>query len=192
MEETIKIGGKFKDGYMGGVAWTGTNYHGYMRYSDINKIVKKAFKAKYPNDKVSCTGKSFSGGQECNGTLFIHNCDIYTLEEFMKNAKEKGYYPNAYWYYVDGECIFHENPKLTYEIKLECVYKSYVKNLKGYSGCIARNIDDFDKLVLKPDVIEKLSYLKGLYDSFNDYDVNGMVDYFDVMFYESIYVELVD
>lgn len=192
MEEAIKIGGEVKEGYMGGSAWTGINYHGYMRYSEINKIVKKEFKKKYPNDKVSCSGKSFSGGQECNGTLFIHSCDIFTLEEFMAKAKEKGYHPRNYWFDYNGECMFHENPKLTYDIKLECAYKSYVKTLKGYSGCIARNIDEFDELVLKPEAIEKLKYLKALYDSFNDYDVNGQVDYFDVMFYESIYVELVD
>lgn len=192
MEETIKIGGEFKEGYMGGSAWTGINYRGYMRYSEINKIVKKEFKKKYPNDKVSCTGQSYSGGQSCYGTLFIHRSDIYTLEEFKANAKEAGYCPNAYWYYIDGQCLSYESPKLTYEIKLECMYNSYVKNLKGYSGSISRNIDEFDKLVLKPEAIEKLSYLKALYDSFNDYDVNGMVDYFDVMFYESIYIELVD
>lgn len=192
MEETIKIGGKAREGYMGGSAWTGINYHGYMRYSEINKLVKKAFKAKYPNDKVSCTGQSYSGGQSCNGTLFIHRSDIYTLEEFMENANKTCFYPNATWYYIDGECLFHESPKLTREIKLKAMYESYVKTLKGYSGCIAKNIDEFDKLVLKPEAIEKLTYLKALYDSFNDYDVNGQVDYFDVMFYESIYVELVD
>lgn len=192
MEETIKIGGEFKEGYMGGTAWRGVNYTGYRRYSEINKIVKKEFKKKYPNDKVSCTGQSYSGGQSCSGTLFIYRKDIYTLEEFMKNAKESGYYPHDYWYYLDGECLHEDNPKLTYDIKLECVYKNYVKNLKGSSGCITRNIEEFDKLILKPDVIEKVSYLKGLYDSFNDYDVNGMVDYFDVMFYESIYIDLID
>jgi len=192
MEETIKIGGKAREGYMGGSAWTGINYHGYMRYSEINKLVKKAFKAKYPNDKVSCTGQSYSGGQSCDGTLFIHRSDIYTLEEFMENANKICFYPNATWYYIDGECLFHESPKLTREIKLKAMYESYVKTLKGYSGCITKNIDEFDKLVLKPEAIEKLTYLKALYDSFNDYDVNGQVDYFDVMFYESIYVELVD
>lgn len=192
MEETIKIGGVAKEGYMGGSAWRGVNYHGYMRYSEINKIVKKQFKLKYPNDKVSCTGESYSGGQSCSGTLFIHRADIYTLEEFMKNADEKSYYPNATWYMVDGETVFHESPKLTREIKLKALYEQYVKTLKGYSGCIARNIDEFDKLILKPQAIEKVSYLKALYDSFNDYDVNGQVDYFDVMFYEHIYIELVD
>lgn len=190
MEETVKIGGEFKDGYMGGVAWTGRNYHGYMRYSEINKIVKKAFKAKYPETKVSCTGSSFSGGQECVGTIISKlNETVYSFEEFMARAKEKGYYPNAYWYYVDGECIFHESPKLTYEIKLESVYKSYVKNLLSYSGSIERTIDEFDELILKPEIVERLKYLKGLYDSFNDYDVNGQVDYFDVMFYKFIYLK---
>ena len=43
--EEIKIGGKAEVGYMGGSKWTGVNSTGgYMRYSDINKIVKKAFK----------------------------------------------------------------------------------------------------------------------------------------------------
>ena len=192
MAEEIKIGGEVKEGYMGGSAWTGVNYKGYMRYSEINKIVKKQFNLKYPNDKVSCKGKSFSGGQECSGTLFIHAADVFTLEEFKARAKEKGYYPNAYWYRVGGKDVFHESPTLTYDIKLESVYNSYVKTLHGYSGCIARNIDEFDELILKPQVIEKLKYLNALYDSFNDYDVNGQVDYFDVMFYKFIYLECVD
>lgn len=43
-EEEVKVGGTVKEGYLGGSTWTGCNYHGYMRYSEINKIVKSISK----------------------------------------------------------------------------------------------------------------------------------------------------
>lgn len=67
-----------------------------MRYSEINKIVKKAFQKKYPGVKVSCTGSSFSGGQDCRGVIIlpVEKC-TKTFEEFRadidKYYQEKGY-----------------------------------------------------------------------------------------------------
>lgn len=186
--EKLRIGGEAKVGYMGGNAWTGCNYKGYMRYSEINKIVKKAFKDKYPNVKVSCTGKSFSGGQECNGTIILKLSDaVYSYDEFVENANKNGYYPmiNSWYYCEDGSCVWGE--KIDKDTRLKCTYNNYINGITcKYYGERLNHVSDLDKSILKPEVIEMVEYLNALYDSFNDYDINGMVDYFDTLFYKDV------
>lgn len=188
--EEVRIGGKAETGYMGGVKWTGVNATGgYMRYSDINKLVKTAFKKKYPETKVSCSGKSFSGGQECNGVVFMKESEILkTYEEFKKS----GYCPRwSTWYYIDGKAIWGEDPKLTNEMRLKATYDNYRKTLRGY-GVRMERADELDKAICKPEILERAEYLNDLYDSFNAYDINGMVDYFDVNFYKDVYIKALD
>lgn len=189
--EEIKIGGKAEVGYMGGSKWTGVNSTGgYMRYSDINKIVKKAFKNKYPETKVSCSGSSFSGGQECNGVVFMKEEEILKpYEEFVKS----GFVPTwSTWYYIDGECIWGESPKLTNEMRLKATYENYKKCLHDWCGIRMERFGELDKAICKPEILERASYLNALYDSFNAYDVNGMVDYFDVNFYKDVFIKALD
>ena len=190
MEELeIKTGGKAETGYMGGSKWTGCNATGYMRYTEINKIVKKAFKKKYPETKVSCSGKSFSGGQECNGVIFMKLEEILvSYDEFAKS----GYSPNwSTWYYINGKCIWGESPELTDEMRLKAYYEDYKKRLTGNGERVER-ISELDKCILKPAAIKRINYLNALYDSFNAYDVNGMVDYFDVNFYKDVFIKAAD
>ena len=184
MKNTIQTGVTIKEGYMGGFAFTGCNYHGYMRYSEINKIVKKAFKEKFPETKVSCTGSSYSGGQDCDGIITITIDEIYTKEEYTKLATEKCYQPNASCWYGNkwGET-------LSLEERISISYDCYLKRLTG-SGENMNHIYEIDNLILKPTAIEKVNYLNALYDSFNDCDNNGMVDYFDNLFYKSVEVKL--
>ena len=191
MEELeIKTGGKAETGYMGGSKLTGCNAtNGYMRYTEINKIVKKAFKKKYPETKVSCSGKSFSGGQECNGVIFMKLEEILvSYDEF----KASGYHPTwSTWYYINGNCIWGESPELTEEMRLKAVYDNYKKSLSNYGSNVER-ISELDKCILKPAAIERINYLNALYDSFNAYDINGMVDYFDVNFYKDVFIKAAD
>lgn len=193
--EEIKIGGEIKEGYMGGIAWTGCNYKGYMRYSEINKIVKKAFLEKYKGTKVSCSGSSFSGGQECVGKIIVKlNDAIYSFEEFRKNI-DNYYNEHKYcfqiasylneWhikeYFKDSERDFYNT---SYEEMLKIAYE---KNIKVYkAGCNMDRPSELDKMILKEDVCKKVFYLSALYDSFNDNDNNEMVDYFSNMFYKDI------
>lgn len=191
--EELKIGGKVKEGYMGGYAWTGCNYNGYMSYGAINKLVKKAFKSRYKDVKVSCTGSSYSGGQSCDGTITTKlNDTIYDYYLFVKNCKENGYYPMmSSWYYLDdGSCEWGEG--LDDETRYKATYNSYVKSLCSCCGERLNRLSDLDKSILKPEVIEMVEYLNALYDSFNDVDVNGMVDYFDVLFYKDITLKCVE
>lgn len=190
MEELeIKIGGKAETGYMGGSKWTGCNSTGrYMSYAEINKIVKSAFKKKYPKAKVSCTGKSFSGGRECCGTVYMKESEILkSYDEFKKS----GYFPRLNgWYYINGECIWGEDPKLTTEMRLKATYENYKKCL--HNRIYMERASELDKAICKPEILEMAEYLSDLYDSFNSYDVNGMVDYFDVDFYKDIYIKAVE
>lgn len=192
--EQIKIGGIAETGYMGGTKWTGVNSgDGFMRYSTINRLVRKEFNKKYPTTKVSCTGKSYSGGQSCNGIIMMKLNEIMvSYDEFEKS----GYFPpyNC-WYEVNGECVFGEEPKLTYEIRMKATYENFKKCLNSYSGIsinTSRLKEGLEKYILKPDAIEKIEYLIDLYDSFNRYDVNGMVDYFDVNFYKDVSIKLIN
>ena len=189
-ELEVKIGGKAEIGYMGGSKWTGCNAHGYMRYSEINKIVKAAFKKKYPNVKVSCKGSSFSGGQECNGTIYLPLEEIMiSYDEFLKTD----YHPTwSTWYIIDGKGIWGEDPSLTHEMRMKAVYDNYKNCLSSYCGVRVNTYhlaDGIDKKILTPKAIELIEYLNDLYDSFNAYDVNGMVDYFDVNFYKDVSIK---
>lgn len=189
--EELKIGGKAEVGYMGGSKWTGVNAtDGYLRYSDINKLVKKAFRMKYPNVEVSCTGSSFSGGQECNGTIYLPLEElIVSYDEFLKTD----YCPTHQgWYEIDGKCIWGESPELTNEMRMKATYDSYKKHLCDWSGVRINTFhicDGIDRKILKPKAMEMVEYLNALYDSFNKYDVNGMVDYFDVSFYKDVSIK---
>lgn len=188
--ENIRLGGVAETGYMGGQKWTGVNSGEYMTYAEINKIVKKEFSKKYPKVKISCRGKSFSGGRECHGTVKLPENEIMVdYEQFLNSDYEPS---NRGWYVVEGECVYGEHPKLTREIKMKSLYEQYKKMLKGYSGVSMTHIRELDRLLFKPEVIEKLEYLNALYDSFNSYDVNGMVDYFDVNFYKDVYLSALD
>ena len=55
-----------------------------------------------------------------------------------------------------------------------------------------RRADEVNDLLLKPRAKECVAYLNDLYDSFNYDECNGMVDYFNVMFYKSVELVLVD
>ena len=186
----LKIGGKAETGYMGGVKWTGASASGYKTYAEINKIVKSAFKKKYPETKVSCTGKSFSGGRECTGAVIMKESEILKpYDEFVKS----GYFPRLNgWYYINGKTIWGEDPSLTTEMRLKATYEHYKKCLHSYSGINMERPDELDKAICKPEVLERVVYLNDLYDSLNSYDVNGMVDYFDVDFYKDVYVRAAD
>ena len=198
----IKTSVEIKEGYMGGFAFTGCNYKGYMRYSEINKIVKKEFKAKFPNVKVSCTGSSFSGGQSCDGKIIVNlNDAIYSLDE-VREKIEDYYKEHKYcfqvahflndWdiknYYNNVEC---DRYNTSYENQIEVLYNKYINYYKGGSH-MNNGLNEFETLLLKPEVIEMVNYLNALYDSFNDCDNNGMVDYFSNMFYKDVELKLVD
>lgn len=189
--EELKIGGKAETGYMGGIKWTGVNAtNGYVRYTEINKLVKSAFRKRYPETKVSCSGKSFSGGQECNGVVFMKETEILkTYDEF----KESGYFPRLNgWYYINGKCVWGEDPSLTTEMRLKATYEHYKKCLHDYNGINLERPDDLDKAICKPEILERVAYLNDLYDSFNAYDINGMVDYFDTNFYKDVFIKALD
>lgn len=188
---------EMKEGYLGGIAWTGCNYNGYMNYGEINKIVKKAFNTKYKDAgvfyKISCTGKSFSGGQECNGTLTMNlNDAIYSFDEVIEN-KNKYFNKNHCCFsptrYLNmWDCDVYNTP---YEEQLKVLYNKYVKRLTSY-GELINKCDELDELILKPLAVNMVNDLNAMYDSFNDYDVNSMVDYFDVMFYKDVKLRVVE
>lgn len=187
----IKTGGTTFEGYMGGYGWSGINYNGYMSYAEINKIVKKEFKNKYPQAKVSCRGSSFSGGQECIGTLYIKESDIKTLEQFRQEINkyydEKHYCFQVAHYLGWWDCDIYNTP---YDQQVEILYNKMVNLYKGSHNL--RNINEVDEMLLSKEVLEQHKYLNALYDSFNYCDNNSMVDYFDNNFYKFIYIEVKD
>lgn len=188
--ENIKIGVEVKKGYMGCNAYIGRNYKGYMRYSEINKIVKSEFKKRFKDVKVSCKGNSFSGGQECNGTIMMKlNEIVRPYDEFIKRVEETNYYPKmSGWYIVGKEAVWGE--KLSYEERIKATYEGYVSRLNNRVRI--NGVDELDKAILTEKAVESVEYLNDLYDSFNYDECNGMVDYFDVMFYKSVEIKVVE
>lgn len=76
---------------------------------------------------------------------------------------------------------------------LHKVYDNYVNRAAdGYQGISINNLDELDKMILKPEAYEMSLHLNALYDSFNDYDINGMVDYFDTLFYKQTYLRTIN
>lgn len=183
----IKTGVIVKEGYLGGFAFDGVNYRGYMRYSEINKIVKQAFKKSFPDIRISCTGSSFSGGQECKGRLLAQKSEaVRSFEEFMQKVeayyKEKGYCFQVFQYINTWQA-----QDLNYNEALKMAYDSYISRLKWGHSC--EHLDELDKLILKPRYYQALNYLNELYDSFNSCDNNSMVDYFSNLFYKFVYLQ---
>lgn len=183
----IKTGVIIKEGYLGGFAFDGVNYKGYMRYSDINKLVKSAFKKSFPEMRISCTGSSFSGGQECKGKIRATKAEaVRSFEEFKKEVdafyKEKGYCFQVFHYLNSWT-----SEGLSYDEALKTAYDNYISRLSW--GCNCENLDELDKMILKPRYYNALVYLNNLYDSFNSCDNNSMVDYFSNLFYKFVKIQ---
>lgn len=187
MENEIKTGGVASEGYMGGTAWTGCNAgRQYWHYAQVNKIVKKEFKRRFPDVRVSCRGSSFSGGQDCRGTIHMRVEDAFIpFDEYMKKAEREGYFPSCSWYRYNGRDYYCEDPALTWPQRREAVYRSTIAHANNY-GVDVKRIDGFLEFALTDKAKAAARYLAALYDSFNQTDINSMVDYFDVLFYEFI------
>ena len=183
-KETVKTGIIIKDGYLGGFAFDGVNYRGYMRYSEINKIVKQAFKKSFPEIRISCTGSSFSGGQECNGRILATKAEALNSFEEFKKAVDNYYNNHGYCFQVFHYLNTWEAQDLNYYDALKKAYDLYISRLAWGLNC--NSLSELDQLILKDKYYKALKYLNDLYDSFNSCDNNGMVDYFSNLFYKGV------
>jgi hypothetical protein len=104
---------------------------------------------------------------------------IHDYDTFVKNCKDLHYYCGDYRWVNNVPA-----DRFTLDELYKYAYECFIRRLSG--GVMMTHPCDEAKAILKPHVLEQLSYLSRLYDSLNDYDVNSQVDYFDVDFYKDI------
>lgn len=192
--ENLKFNVEVKDGYMGCNAFVGSNYKGYMRFTEINKIVKSEFKKAYKNVKISCRGSSFAGGQDCTATLILNKEQAIKSFEEVKKAIEEYYNKNKFCFQVCRYIYYYDNDNdllnQSYDTQLKYVYDNYIKSCEG--GRHSNNIDEIDEIILTTEAYNMIKLLNNMYDSFNYTENNGMVDYFDNMFYKNIFIKITE
>ena len=191
-EEQKNFSVKVKEGYLGCHAYVGSNYKGYKPYAEINKEIKKAFKEKYQNVKISCTGKSFSGGQDCRAVITLNEQEAVETLDKVKEKINKFYDINGYCFQINRYLYNkYEQEAIEYDEAIEKVYNSYIERLKcEWSGRCMNHMDELDQIILKSKTFEMLRDINNMYDSFNYEENNSMVDYFNNMFYKHIELKI--
>lgn len=193
-----------KEGYMGAVAWDGSNSRKHLYGAELSKAIRADFKkCNIKGVTVSC--KTYSGGQDVIITITPSQNDFVSFDEYSKEKmKDKHFGRYGYWL-TDPET--HKDYQSEY-IHLEPqevqdrIYKAAVKeyydrflhgtslNRHSFSGTkqdefYGRSYTD----IFQPAFLEKLQLIKKIVDSYNHDDSNSMVDYFDRGFYESYHLK---
>ena len=177
-----------RPGYMGAIAWDGSNAKRGLYGAELSKALRQAFKTVGIHGvTVSC--KTYSGGQNVGIKVKATAVDFISLEEFVAGAKWTDFtrcgwihdfdlgrdvLTDSAWNW-DSDKIDRQTKKLAEE-----EYKRYTESAVDFSYRDAANYRIFT-----PAFVEKLKLIRMVMDSYNYDDSNSMVDYFDRGFYET-------
>jgi len=177
-----------RPGYLGAIAWDGSNAHKGLYGADLSAALRQAFKTVgIKGVTVSC--KTYTGGQHITLSIKAGAADYVTAEEYAANCRLHDF--AAFGWVTDtdtGETV-HEQDTCSWDgEKLDRVTRalalqSYADMTQHKADLNHYHIDSYK--VFAPAFIEKLHLIRKVVDSFNYDDSNSMVDYFDRGFYES-------
>jgi hypothetical protein len=192
-------GGETFDGYMGATGWKGKNLDFSRDIKDIAKIIRSQFKKKFPGYKISARISRFSGGQALDVTVWMHTSDLMSKEDFIQqsmadpyrlasNSGMIGYVDsNGRYQWVDAYTLFNNMGE---DEMYQFFADQYDADIAKYSGGDASyptiHYTSAESALIPLVNSDPLDYLRGLIDSFNYDNSNGMVDYFDVNFYDHL------
>lgn len=188
-EEAVQTGGKIGDGYLGGGEWTGCNVEtkGYLRYSEINKIVKKEMQRRYKGITFKTRGESYSGGQSSRFYIYLSTEQLFKPKEECISEFLREFRPNG-WYVLrdsQGKEITTWGEKLNENEKRTAAEMYYDHLVNSYQMSAHNVMCGGNYITPMAEGIYKTA--KSLYMSFIHDSSNAMVDYFDRNLYDDYY-----
>lgn len=189
-----------KDGYMGAIAWDGSNSRKGLYGADLTRAIRADFK-KCGIKGVTISKESYSGGQSVYIKITPTAADFIPFEEYRNTKLERPCWHNFIngvrdpltnkWYRTDDIQFMPagEEKDRLFELSILDTYEYYTK------GCDLNEYhfygDDSDVYygrsyadIFTPAFLDKLRLMKKIVDSYNYDDSNSMVDYFNRGFYE--------
>lgn len=184
------------DAYMGAIGFKGSKSHLHLYGSNLSKAIRDDFK-KYGITKCSVKCSTYSGGQSISVTVKVVNDDFISFEEYaslytyesmprfiFKDENDNNTYCNDFYFELSAseqKKVLMLNARKNYDRfkKADSVHSIYTKSLDDY-------------MMFKPAVIEKIRRVQQVLDAYNHDDSNGMYDYFDHGFYDSVYTKFAE
>ena len=180
-----------RPGYMGAIAWDGSNAKRGLYGAELSAAIRQAFKTVGLHGvTVSC--KTYSGGQNVGIKVKATAADYISLDEFVAGAKWTDFTRVGWVYDYDiGRDVLTDSAynwdsdKIERQTKALATdeWKHYTSQAVDFSYRDAANYRIFT-----PAFVEKLQLIRKIMDSFNYDDSNSMVDYFDRGFYETFQI----
>lgn len=193
-----------KDGYMGAIAWDGSNSKKHLYGAELSKAIRADFK-KCNIKGVTISSKTYSGGQSIIINITPTGNDFISYDDYYKSKMENIYFGRFGFWLRDPEThkdyqseYLHLEPQEVqdriYKAAVKEYYESFLQgsdlNKHIFDG--TKNEEFYGKSytdIFQPAFLEKLQLIKKIVDSYNYDDSNSMVDYFNRGFYESYYLK---
>lgn len=180
-----------RPGYLGAIAWDGSNAHKGLYGADLSAALRQAFKTVgIKGVTVSC--KTYTGGQNVGIRVKASASDFVTMAEFVAGAKWTDFTRCGWVYDFDlGRDVRSDDAWNWDSDKIERQTRKLAeREWKRYTGekfdFSYRNAADYR--IFTPAFMAKLQLIRQVLDSFNYDDSNSMVDYFDRGFYETFQI----
>lgn len=157
--------------------WEGVNCHSGLKMKEINALIRKEFKRKYPDIKVSIRSEKSTWSSSVRVTMYVRNTGLVTFEEFLEKWDTLGTRLKfEYWRNEDiGTNLNRYNQD----------------NMKYKKDRYERLIstDSVNEELLNDRYKEAFEWLHDAFNSFNWDKSDVMTDYFNVAFYDSYSLE---
>ena len=187
--ELAKFTTKASNGYMGATELTGSEYaKGWLFGAGLSKAIREALK-RCRVTGASVRAKTFSGGQEITVTLKASASDIVSESEYVSARADD---ISGYWFVTPtGEQIHRDampwgnGAKEIIDHTHKVQYNNAVRDMARWGLDIHGDGDG----LFTTEFVKKIRATQQILDAFNHDDSNGMVDYFDRHFYDTITVK---
>ena len=177
-----------REGYMGAVAYDGSNSKLNLYGANLTKAIREAFK-KCGIKGVTVKMHSYSGGQSVYFTITPAAGDLVTLEDYIKNSSIQDFARHTW---IQDPENNYESIKFDYAVselpqeELDRLIRANAKDTyeRFTSG---GNINEYsvnDEKIFTDQFKAKFHKIRQIVSSFNYDDSNSMVDYFNRGFYE--------
>lgn len=181
-----------REGYMGAIAWDGSNSGRFLYGAELSQAIRDAIKRDGIKG-VTVAVKTFAGGQEIKVTFKAAPSDFVSLDEYITATQGKDF--SAWGWITDpdtGDTV-HVDTMYAWDSEKRARFhraaaEAEYRKMTEHPNQINDNCIDSYKM-FTPRFIAKLHRIRLITNSFNRDDSNSQVDYFDRAFYEWFYIK---
>lgn len=182
-----------RPGYMGAVAWDGSNSHRNLYGADLSKAIREALK-KDGQKGVTIRVSTYSGGQSITVTVKATPADYLSLDEYTAATKLTDFACCGWLDDLDTETRISVDD--LYQLDADRCQRLHrqlaARDYRYMTEASTRTLNHFhldDYKLFTPAFMARLHRIRLIVDSFNYDDSNSMVDYFERGFYEHFYIK---